>query len=803
MCKRKGSCFLLALLIVCGALAQEPYDTYRWEEEWRPMLRTEEALFFRAVQDAPDLYGHATGFELSFPGGGRRGAAFYDKITELSGIDVPRNCVSALRMLSFPLSATGGIDPAAGTASGVERFDALGFDAAPRRRASVRLTDRNYRTGARLLWGVDRHDWRLEAAADLRTGRDMRIEGVFTQAVTAALRVGKTWRDETRLTLIAAVPLSVRGLRGASTAEAIALTGDRFYNPSWGFQNGRVRNARVRREWLPYAAAAFGTRLSVSTTFVAAVGIRAGLRRTSALEWFDASTPVPDNYRRMPSFFAEGDVSAAVGARWRAGDARYTQIDWDELYAENRMRRGDAAYVLADRTERVASVQAAATFRTRTGERLRIDYGIRFLYDQTRRGKELRDLLGAQYLTDIDCYLVDDATYRNSLQNDLRRPDRRVGEGDRFGYDYALSVRETALFIRAEYRTGAFLFGAGLRVADRSIRRLGFFEKELFPGEGSFGASKRIALHPYALTLTTGYAFSPATYFGLSLQAAAAAPEADDLFLQPQYNNRSVDVPRASKRFAAEATFRIRRGSVELQATAFASLEKEGCAARRYYDDLASVYCDRVVTGMGILTCGVAAAAVIRPARRWQLMLTASGVRCKYVDDPVVTLYRDTDNSLIDRGSRSYMKGCTPDGMPQVVAGVSVDYFGRRWGFRLSGGYAGDRRVDPDPGRRTSRVARQASESPEAFDLFMAQERLADAVAVNAFVWKSFYFGARRLTCSLSLRNLTGDTAPYGGYEQPRVRRVVSGAATLYRPFDNRYTYMYGRSLFLSISFDF
>ena len=40
----------------------------------------------------------------------------------------------------------------------------------------------------------------------------------------------------------------------------------------------------------------------------------------------------------------------------------------------------------------------------------------------------MRDLLGARYLTDIDQYLVDDDTYSNLLQNDLRHPDRRIGE---------------------------------------------------------------------------------------------------------------------------------------------------------------------------------------------------------------------------------------------------------------------------------------------------------------------------------------------------------------------------------------
>ena len=84
--------------------------------------------------------------------------------------------------------------------------------------------------------------------------------GVFTNAVTGGFRL---WRpfgesgDEGTLSLPCSGP--ARGTRLSTSEEAFTLTGDRLYNPAWGFQEGRVRNSRVRRETLPLTVVTRGS----------------------------------------------------------------------------------------------------------------------------------------------------------------------------------------------------------------------------------------------------------------------------------------------------------------------------------------------------------------------------------------------------------------------------------------------------------------------------------------------------------------------------------------------------------------
>lgn len=669
-------------------------------------------------------------------------------------------------------------------------------------RAAAGFTDRNYRAVARLSYARPLgRGWNLAAAADARTGRDLRIEGVFTHALNAAFRIEKRFGSAHRAALLVAVPPSMRGLRSASTDEAFALTGDRLYNPAWGYQDGRVRNARVRRECLPFAVLSGSFALSPATELTAFAGLEAGVSKFSTLGWYDARTPLPDNYRYLPSYTGDRETDEA----WRTGDPRYTQVDWDGLYARNRRAGGEALYALEDRVERRLRFACDALFTTRPGSRLTLRYGLAARYESVRSYKQMRDLLGAGWLTDIDQFLIDDDTYGSRLQNDLRRPGRRIRAGDRFGYDYALFTARLDLRMLMAYRADRFRADAGLEIGSAAVHRRGYYEKELFPGHSSYGRSAVQRFTPYVFKASAGWAFSPRTYLGGAVTATASVPQADALFLQPQYNNRVADAPTLRKTWAAEVVCNHTGRVVDLRATVFFAVSRAGMAAYRYYDDLAAAFCDMTAHGIGMRSYGVEAAAALRLSYRWRLSLAASAGRYEYASDPRLTIVTDTDNTPVDAEAVSRMGGCRAGNAPQAAACAGVAYFGSKgWGFRFGAGYAGARYAEPALLRRTERVARQAAASPEAFDRFTEQERLGDAWTFDVAAYRTFYFGTSRLTVWLSVRNLLGtDDTVYAAYESLRVRRSRSGNFYAYAPAETRRTYAYPRSFYLTVSYRF
>ncbi|MBP3482287.1 MAG: TonB-dependent receptor [Alistipes sp.] len=798
-----------------NAVAQTSDDEFKYvadsfTDEYRPKIEADSSIFYRAVQATEDIFADVADYDLSFVAFSRRGGSFDSRQTVLNGIPVRREYRSALRMLRIEGRELSGIrysDRYVGSADGITEHLIDFSEPLSSHSANINVADRGYWVGLRAaMSGTFRRGWSLSAFVAGRTGRDMHTDGVFTNSLSLGASLSKHWNYRHKVSLTALFSPSERGMRRYSSEEAFTLTGDNLYNPSWGYQNGRMRNANVRRIVAPTIVATYDAVLSPSTTLTSAAGIDAGSRRYSSLAWFDAQTPLPDNYRYLPSYFSDDEVAADVAKAWRRRDPRYVQIDWDELCEQNRLAGGHSVYAVEDRTERFTDLHLRVSAATAVGDKLTIGYGIHFAYLRSRHFKRMRDLLGGEYITDIDQYLIDDAAYGNKLQNNVRDPNRVIREGDRFGYDYAMVCRRGGLSASLVYAADRFRFDFAAELNDMTVYRRGYYEKELFAGDGSFGRSDKIRLAPYMLKVSCGYSFTPRHYLELCAMAGGESPDAEDLFLQPQYNNRIVDKPHLRNICAAELNYTFLHRVVNLKASLFAVLTRNDCETSRYFDDLASVYSDMVVTQIDKLRLGVELAADIRMARHWRASLAVTAGRYTYFSDPRVSLYSDTDNEVICDRAVAHMGNCRLGAAPELAATADIVYMNKGWGVRMTFNYAGLRYVEPTAMRRTDRVSRQGSVSEETYRRFVRQERLPDAITADAAVWKSFRLrkGSSRIVVSLSAANVAGSRdIVYNGRESARVRRTSVAGKYVYAPFPNTYLYAYPRTFRLSVTYRF
>ena len=125
------------------------------------------------------------------------------------------------------------------------------------------------------------------------------------------------------------------GRSGIAVQEAYDLTGNQYYNPNWGFQDGKVRNSRVNNYHKPMMLLThYGSygKTEITTT----AGYSFGRGGNTALNWYDAPDPRPDYYRYLPSFFAASDEYQfnRLTDLWQ-NDASYRQINWDHFYLAN------------------------------------------------------------------------------------------------------------------------------------------------------------------------------------------------------------------------------------------------------------------------------------------------------------------------------------------------------------------------------------------------------------------------------------------------------------------------------------
>ena len=223
------------------------------------------------------------------------GVPMNDAITGYS----PYSLWSGLNEAMRSKESTIGLDPAqfsAGGYNGVTNISAMPSDVRPGLRMSVLSNSAMYRFRFMVNYasGVLDNGWSYAINASARIGGNDWIEGVFYRNFALYAGAEKRIGDEHRIALIAFATPGERGAQNASTQEVYDLMKDNMYNSNWGYQNGKVRNARVRKTFEPVIALRYLYTPSDSFEASATLLYRTGFNGYTALDWYDAPDPRPD-----------------------------------------------------------------------------------------------------------------------------------------------------------------------------------------------------------------------------------------------------------------------------------------------------------------------------------------------------------------------------------------------------------------------------------------------------------------------------------------------------------------------------
>ena len=751
-------------------------------------------------------------FNLSMVRSSRRGIARYRRRTTLNGIEIPFVSSSSVRALQIS------------TDKSIEATR-LHLDTIREARTSAGFSFSSRNTPYSLSLATAQllnNGWSLAANLVASTGRDLHIEGLFGNSLEVNAVATKQFKNRQLLSFALFAKPSMRSTRLASTEEAFRLTGNNLYNPTWGYQNGKVRNSRIRREFLPTAFIGYEGDITKRTKFNIAATTTMGIEKYSSLDWFDAQTPSPDNYRYMPSYFDdEDDIFQSVESAWLANNPHYTQIDFDRLIATNRLNGGEAIYAISDRVKRTIRTSLHGEAKTLLGNG-NLSYGFDATIANYRNYKQMRDLLSADHIVDLDYFLLDDDTFGNSLQNNLNNPNRRIKEGDRYGYDYAIRESSISLFGTYLYSTEKTDIDIAASVGYCDISRRGFYRKELF-AESSFGTSRHMKFSPYALRISVGYIIADKHLIRGVLATEATPCDSKDLFLQSQYNNRTIDNPTMRTMYNAEVQYMFQCPKFKLSTTIFAGSELNNTQVAHLYDDLSGEYADIVTNNINILRYGLEVEAEYCFADNFRATAAITAGRYSYITNSIITIYSDSSNLILADHIESKTKNLSLGNTPQIATTLGLSYYNRGWWASINANYAGLRYIEPSAVMRTERVLAVAS-SPEQRSDMLTQERLGDAFTIDLSLSKSIYLNRlskkiystaaaprfedkhprSRLIFRVGVRNLLGSTdIVYNAYESSRLQRYKIADNYIYNRQASRYLYAYPRTFYASATFAF
>lgn len=296
--------------------------------------------------------------------------------------------------------------------------------------------------------------WRYSPYIDKKgiigEGQDYNSLGYFFSAQ-------KKWNDQHSLSIITFGAPTQRSQSAAVTQEVYYLTNNIYYNPYWGYQNGKVRNSRVVKAFDPTAIVSYDWKLNENNAFKFALGYHYSFYSNSALTFYNAPDPRPDYYRNMPSFYYDGQIGMNSTATvkqtdqdgwfiqhdlnlydnmgevkdyngmpvgpsidyqsfktltdlWTSRDNNATQINWNSLYAanyaydenekDNPLR--SSKYMIERRHNDLQEGMFNFNYQNTSVDHLKITAGVEAKYSQGIHYKTVDDLLGGTQWFDVD-----------------------------------------------------------------------------------------------------------------------------------------------------------------------------------------------------------------------------------------------------------------------------------------------------------------------------------------------------------------------------------------------------------------
>lgn len=734
-------------------------------------------------------------------------------------------------------------------------------------RGSVLTNSALYRLRLMMTYSSGELDngWSYAFSASARLGGNDWIKGVYYRSFGYYGSVEKKFGEEHKLGLTFMAAPGQRGAQNGSTQEVYDLMGDNMYNSNWGYYNGKVRNARVKKTHEPIAILKYDfTPESKKLKASATVLYRFGKNGYTALDWYDAPDPRPDYYRNLPSYFFMDNTdynrlnySKYMWAKeqWEQDIPSITHINWDRLYAVNAMNStadgNRSKYVIEERRTDQQDLNFAANAKWSPVNCFTLAGGLSYKWNRTEYYKILDDLLGGDYYVNIDQFAERDyassvTMYQNDLDYYLKNGKAQtLKQGDKYGYDYYANVRRAEAWVSGKFSKFGLDVALAGRIGYTKYWREGLLRKGLFPGldangqpmtyEGkvittydpitgdaitSLGKSEVKDFLTGAAKLNVSYVIPGGHRVYANAAFIADAPNFNQAFISPRTRNSIVPNLKTNKTLTADLNYAYSNSGYDVRVTGYYTAIKDQSKVMSFYDDAQNSFTNFAMSGIDQRHIGLELGfKVPLPVPNLALQGVVSYGQFVYTSNP--KMYQTYDNSaaiLEDTygvtipywKSHPTADGKTVkhyvSGTPQLATSLGLSWNKNYWFVDADVDYFDFAYLDMNPLYRTDMATSGPDKTvtPTEIEYMAAQEKFKGAVLVNASVGKSWYIKRNyQLGFSLQVKNILNTTnLRTGGYEQTRLVDNTVSKERYYR-FDSKYFYMSGINYMLNIYFRF
>lgn len=708
-----------------------------------------------------------------------------------------------------------------GSLGGTENINMRASNYARGAKVTLSYTNRIYylRGMASYSTGLQDNGWAFTAAVGGRYSHEGIVDGTFYRNLSYAFSLEKQWLEgKHSLSFVTFGSPVERGQQHASYQEAYDLTGNSLYNPNWGWQDGKKRNARTVRAYDPTAILSHIWKINDKTKLTTGLGIHYQRYGNTAMNWFKGKDPRPDYYRNFPSYYSEHQESFDYYTDlWQHKCSGIRQVKWDDMWMMNKLANDEGEmgiYMVEERRSDLFETSLNSTLNTQLSERNKLTAGIGLRSSKSLQFKTIDDMLGANYFLDIDKYAERDdninlVEYPNIKENDVRKPGRRVYKDDVFGYDFRLNINSANIWVQNHHSSRYFDVYYGTKVTYTQFQRDGKMQNGRYQ-DNSLGKGKKHKFTDIGVKAGLTYKLTGRHLFTANVSYATEAPLPNISYISPRITDETIDNLESGKVFSADLNYIFSLPSLKGRISLFQTNFYDQMHRTSYYHDSQGTFVNHILWNMNKVNRGIELGLNYQINNNWNIDLAGTIAEYYYSNNPDGLISFENgvkmaveDGKGTDLRETAYLNDYYVGGTPQIAGTIGINYFYDYWFLSLNlNGFARNY-IEISPLRRGATnyaaVHPDNPETMEAYNILTDQERFGSSYTLDLSIGKVLYLpNNKTLNLNFSFQNLTNrKNIRTGGFEQGRMD--ISSP----RKFASKYYYMQGFNCFLNMSYRF
>ncbi len=671
-----------------------------------------------------------------------------------------------------------------------------------------------------------KNDWAFSVSGSHRWADEGYIEGAFYDAWAYYASAQKKINDKHLLNLSVFGTPTERGRASASVQEMYDLADDNYYNPNWGYQNGKKRNARIGRFHQPMAILTHDWDIDEGSSLVTAVGFQQGINSSSALDWYNATDPRPDYYRKLPSYIASRSSAEVAGqvANLLRSNKELRQLNWHRFYDVNRdspftvkdangvqgntVSGNLSRYIVEDRHYDSQKINFYSNLQKTLSDQFTLNGGLSYQYFKGENYKELEDLLGGDFYVDYDEFAERDFPDDDgSRQNDLNHPNRVLAEGDQFGYSYDSDIHKAGAWLQGQWGIGRWEPFLAANVSNTRFWRTGNFRNGKFP-DSSFGEGEKQSFTNYGVKGGLTYTIDGRNYVYANATYRTRAPYFRHAYVSPRTRHQVVPDLKEVTQWGGEAGYQLRSPDVKARLTGYYLNIDNVTETSSFYHDEERTFVNYIISNIDARTTGIELGIEAKLAAGLLIHGVAAVGQRVFTSRPSATISQDNDASLLVEAQTIYVKNFHVARGPHQAYNVGLEYRPRGyWSFWLDVSYFNKNWLSLNPVRRTEAAISldetgtdKIEQGSELWKDILWQTETDGAMMLDLSARKSFKWGDYYLAFNLGLNNLLNhQDFITGGFEQYRFDFEDKDVSR----FQPRLYYGYGFTYYFNVSLSF